>query len=67
MEKVQRIVDWPACRSITEAKSFIGLCVYCRLWIAEFSLVAEPIFRLIRRVAATKFNGKRTTAPVEFV
>ena len=67
VEKVQRIVDWPACRDITEAKSVIGLCVdYC-LWIAELSLVSKPIFRLFRRVAITKSKGKRTTAPVEFV
>ena len=46
MEKVRKIVEWPACRSITEARAFIGICVYYRAWIQDFSVVAEPIFRL---------------------
>jgi hypothetical protein len=61
-------VDWPACRSVTEAKSFIGLRVYYRLWIAEFPLVGEPIFRLFRRATlTTKHSKKKKTALVEFV
>ena len=47
-EKVRKIVKWPACRNVTEAKAFIGICVYYRTWIKDFSLVAEPIFRLFR-------------------
>src|SRR5205085_8226851 len=47
-EKIRKIVDWPACRSVTEARAFIGLCVYYRAWIKGFSVVAEPIFRLFR-------------------
>jgi hypothetical protein len=65
-EKVQKIVDWPACRNITEARAFIGLCVYYRAWIRDFSIVAEPIFRLFRRGRVTASNALgETTAPVK--
>ena len=29
-EKVRKIVEWPACRNVTEATAFIGICVYYR-------------------------------------
>src|SRR5947209_14344340 len=48
-EKVRKVVEWPPCRSVTEAKAFIGLCVYYRAWNRDFSVVAEPIFHLFRR------------------
>ena len=27
-EKVQKIVEWPACQNVSEARAFIGICVY---------------------------------------
>ena len=44
--KIQRIVDWPSCKTVTDIKAFIGMCVYYRVWIKGFSLIAEPLFRL---------------------
>ena len=32
-EKVRKIVEWPPCRNVTEARAFIGICVYYRAWI----------------------------------
>lgn len=26
---INKIIDWPECRDATEARAFIGLCVYC--------------------------------------
>jgi hypothetical protein len=48
IEKVRKIVEWPACRSVTESRAFIAICVYYRAWIRDFSIVAEPIFELFR-------------------
>ena len=45
-ETVWKIVEWPACRNVMEARAFIGICVYYRAWIKDFSVVAEPIFGL---------------------
>jgi hypothetical protein len=44
IEKMQKVADWPPCRPVTEAKVFIGLCVYSRTWIPKFSLIVDPIF-----------------------
>jgi hypothetical protein len=68
IDKARKIIDWPARRSLTEATGFIGICVYYAIWKAKFSLIAEPIFRLVRCVSKTpaKEKGKRKSEPVEF-
>ena len=48
-EKVKKILDWPPCKSVTEAKAFIGLCVYYRIWIKDFTHIADPIFATFRK------------------
>jgi hypothetical protein len=60
-EKVRWIVEWPACRSIKEARAFVGLWLYYRAWIWDFSVVVEPIFRLFRRSRVTA--GDSTNEP----
>ena len=54
--KVQRIVDWPAPRSVTEARGFIGLCVYYRIFIKSFSTVAAPIIALFRKSTTFRWS-----------
>ena len=69
-EKVQKIVEWPACRNVTEARAFIGICVYYRAWIKDFSVVAEPIFRLFCHrhvISKAPPEKKRKRKDVEFV
>ena len=69
-EKVRKIVEWPACRNVTEARAFIGIFVYYRAWIKDFSVVAEPIFRLFRHshvISKAPPEMKRKRKEVEFV
>ena len=47
--KVLKIVDWQPCENTTEAKAFLGICVYYRIWIQHFALIAEPIYRLFKK------------------
>jgi len=47
--KIQRITNWPACQTVTEIKAFIGLCVCYRVRIRDFSTIAEPLFRLMKK------------------
>ena len=47
--KVIKIVDWPPCQDVSGARAFIGVCVYYRIWIFEFAIVAEPIYRLFKK------------------
>ena len=43
-EKVRKIVEWPVYRNGTDARALIGICVYYRASIKDFSVVAETIF-----------------------
>jgi Reverse transcriptase (RNA-dependent DNA polymerase) len=49
--KVIKILDWPACSDPTEVKSFLGVCVYYRIWIQDFSIIAAPLYRLTKKNA----------------
>ena len=44
--KVAIIIEWPELMNVTEAQGFISVCVYYRIWVAFFTIVSEPIFRL---------------------
>ena len=52
-EKVWKIIEWPACRNVMEARAFIGICVYYSAWIKDFSVLAEPRFRLFHHCHVT--------------
>ena len=50
-KKVQKIVDWPTPESIKDARAFIGIVVYYRIFIQGFAVTAAPIFELFRKGA----------------
>ena len=47
--KMKKIEDWPPCKNVTDGRAFIGLCVYFRIWIRDFSVIPEPLFRLMKK------------------
>ena len=47
--KVLKIVEWPPCRNLEEARAFIGICVYFRLWIESFAMIARSIYALFKK------------------
>jgi ribonuclease HI len=47
--KVIKILEWKPCSDIGEARAFIGVCVYYRIWIKGFSIVAKPIYHLFKK------------------
>ena len=46
--KIIKIVEWSLCKNVNEARAFIEICVYYRIWILRFVLVAKLIYRLFR-------------------
>jgi hypothetical protein len=73
--KVMIILSWPTPRNITEARGFVGIAVYYRMFIFLFSVIAEPIFQLFRKgrrfewteacqLAMDTLKQAITTAPV---
>ena len=62
--KVAKVVDWEPCRDLAAARAFIGLCVYYRIWVKDFAVVAAPIYRLFRREVPFVW-GKEQQAAME--
>ena len=48
-KKVEKILGWPIPRNTREARGFIGIAVYYRMFICGFSIIAAPIFVLFRK------------------
>ena len=46
---MKKIEDWPPGKNVTDVRAFIGLCGYYRIWIKDFSVIAEPLFRLMKK------------------
>jgi len=47
--KTRKITNWPPCIDLSDVRVFVRLCVYFRIWIKDFSTIAEPLFRLSRK------------------
>jgi hypothetical protein len=47
--KVIKILEWKPCACVGEARAFIGVCVYYRIWIEGFAIIAKPIYTLFRK------------------
>ncbi|GBG71858.1 hypothetical protein CBR_g10796 [Chara braunii] len=46
--KVASIRDWPRPRTVTEVRSFLGMCGYYRNFVKNYSTVASPLTDLTR-------------------
>ena len=47
--KVQSIALWNAPRNVNELRSFLGLASYYRKFIQNFSIIADPLFKLLKK------------------
>ena len=48
-EKIAAIRDWPPCRNATEVRAFMGLSGYYRRFVKDFSLIASPLYGLMKK------------------
>lgn len=49
--KVEAVSAWPVPKSVTQLKSFLGLCAYERRYIQNFSDIAKPLYDLTKKRA----------------
>ncbi|GKV24168.1 hypothetical protein SLEP1_g33813 [Rubroshorea leprosula] len=53
-QKIEAVVDWRRPNSVAEIRSFLGLASYYRRFVGDFSRIALPMNRLIKK--DTKFE-----------
>lgn len=57
-QKIAVIKNWPVPIDPTEVRSFLGLCSYYRRFIAGFSSIAKPLFRLTEKGRVFKWTAE---------
>ncbi|GBG64458.1 hypothetical protein CBR_g44342 [Chara braunii] len=60
--KTAAIRDWPTPRTLTELRSFLGLANYYRKFVRNFSTIAAPLRRLLRKETIWKWGKDCTSA-----
>ena len=54
--KLNKIEDWPTPMNVTQVRGFLGICVYIRMFINNFSEIASPLRKLTRKNAQWNWN-----------
>jgi hypothetical protein len=60
--KVIKITEWPDCTDASEARGFLGIAQFYRLWIKDYSRRAEPISRLLKKDALFVWGPEQVAA-----
>jgi RNase H-like domain found in reverse transcriptase len=60
--KILAIIEWPDCQNTTEARAFLGVCVYYRIWVQDFAIIAAPIFKLFRKDSIFRWGPEQGEA-----
>src|SRR5882724_10027023 len=48
-QKVQKILDWPDCNTLTEVCRFLGVCGVVQIWVKDFTKCARPLVILTKK------------------
>jgi len=49
--KISAIRNWPPCRNVSEVRAFMGLSGYYRRFVKDFSVIAAPLYDLMKKGA----------------
>jgi hypothetical protein len=49
ISKIIKIMKWLFSNNVTEAKAFIRVAVYYRVFVKNFAIIAAPIYSLMRK------------------
>lgn len=61
-KKVSAILKWPIPVSVTEIRSFLGMCGGVRIWIKGYSSLARPLTELTRKDEVFLWTERRDKA-----
>ena len=60
--RVQKILDWPICRNLTEVRGFLGTLGTIRIFIKDFAAHAKPLVQLTRKAVEFEFTEEHILA-----
>lgn len=60
--RVQKILDWPHCKSLTEVRGFLGTLGTIRIFIKDFAKHAKPLVDLTRKNVEFVFGPEAAMA-----
>jgi ribonuclease HI len=60
--KVIKILEWPSCNCVSDARAFLGVCVFYRIWVRDFAQLAEPIYKLTHKGVPWKWTDEQEEA-----
>ena len=54
--RVQKILDWPICKNLTEVRGFLGTLGTIRIFVKDFAMHAKPLVQLTRKAREFLFG-----------
>ena len=60
--KVEAVNTWPVQTNVKEVQSFLGLANYYRNFILGFSVIAEPLYQLCRKILLFNWQQEQQSA-----
>jgi len=57
--KIEATRTWPECSNVTEVRAFLGTCGYYRLFIKDFSVIASPLYELLKKNEPFKWTDEQ--------
>ena len=64
-EKVKAIKEWPTPKSIIEVRSFHGLASFYRRFVKDFSTLATPLTKIVKKSVGFKWGSEQDREFIE--
>ena len=56
LENIRSVIDYPVLKSVHEVQRFVGMASYFRRFIKDFSIIAKPLYDIVKTKNNFEFN-----------